>query len=161
MGNKCSACCRCACCTNGKAHGHISSSGSVYTKRFVGIWCAPVWCDMCDVRAWNGVWYIYFEFFDGHRCDANASEKLCKRTCENIFVFFLWNGRVSFHLLFTRMTRRHVKATNFKLFQLTSPIRQTAVICFLFFSGFSHPFNTNVTVSFRSFFSSIETVLRK
>lgn len=35
MGNKCSTCCRCACCTNGnKSHGHISSAGSVYSKRY-------------------------------------------------------------------------------------------------------------------------------
>lgn len=35
MGNKCSSCCSCACCKNGnKSHGHISSAGSVYSKRF-------------------------------------------------------------------------------------------------------------------------------
>lgn len=73
MGNKCSACCRCACCTNGKSHGHVSSSGSVYTKRFVDR------CDVCASMEW--LTPFVFEYLVGHLGPG------CGKTKQNCFLF--------------------------------------------------------------------------
>lgn len=93
MGNKCSACCRCACCTNGKSHGHISSSGSVYTKRFV---------DLMHGLRWNSTRHLCSNILVGHL------GARCGKTKQNIFFSVKWH----FSYFFFRFVFIHLAAVD-------------------------------------------------
>lgn len=124
MGNKCSTCCRCACCANGKSHGHISSSGSVYTKRFVDVAC------VCEAVR---IWHLSFLFWilSGIRCGhvwdviARKTNKMWMRVnifilCEMASPIFLFDSLT--------LTWRRLETHKYKLLQFT-PIHQMA-LCF-------------------------------